>query len=85
MSGTHSLSYGGGTQRPARSWPEPGWCGCGVALVGREVVAVGNNLARDSRLRLVGRPVSGGYGSETGPLAVWMYWIAVWALTFALG
>ena len=48
-------------------------------------LAVGNNLARDSRLRLVGRPLSGGYGSETGPLAVWMYWIAVWVLTFAPG
>jgi hypothetical protein len=29
--------------------------------------------------------LSGGYGSETGPLAVWMYWIAVWVLTFAPG
>ena len=64
------------------------WCGCRGCLLGREAVAVagrGQQPRADSRLGLVGRSLSGGYGSETGPLAVSVYWIAVWALVFAPG
>ena len=45
----------------------------------------GQQPRADSRLRLVGRPLSGGYGSETGPLAVSVYWIAVCVLTVPPG
>jgi hypothetical protein len=47
----------------------------------REVVAAGwlwgNSLARNPGSKLVVSSAMGGYGSETGPLAVSTYWIAV--------